>query len=127
MAQRVMLVCGRCRRLFEASQAVLQQVRVAPQAPTFCEREDCAALSRAIERQAEELAAKASRKRPKSPPKLRALEVPEKATQAAILRYLALRHVFAWRQNQGAMKMPAMHDPSTGKWRKKSYVQFAGV
>lgn len=124
---RVMLTCDQCRRQFEAGQAVLQQMKTAPLAPIACERDDCEALAKELERQnAPALAAKPAPARPKFPPKLRELEVPEKATQAAILRYLPLRHVFAWRQNQGAMRMPNEPTPY-GARRRDRFVKFAGV
>ncbi|HEX8851247.1 MAG TPA: VRR-NUC domain-containing protein [Gemmatimonadaceae bacterium] len=92
-----------------------------------CGRADCAELARALAEAAEAAKAKPARRQKKFPPELRELEVPEKAILSACLQYLAIRGVFAWRQNQGAMEQQNPHyRPGYGR-KPTRKIRFAHV
>ncbi len=128
---RVMLSCDRCHRQFEADEATVQRVRRAPQEPVFCSRSDCEALAQELERAREEKAGGKKKRQPKFPPELRELTVLEKEIQRAILHYITVRGIFAWRQNQGALHMPeeeGHYGPTRHRWgRKERVIRFAHV
>lgn len=92
--------------------------------PQLCGRDDCKPIADALKA----VDAKPARKRSTFPPKLREQQIPERAVLHACLEYLARKNVFAWRQNQGSMKMPNEVDPANPfRRRKNRFIRFAGV
>lgn len=98
--------CPECKRTFSVDRETYRAMDSgdAEALARTCGRPDCSELARALADAAEAAKAKPARRQKKFPPELREMVVPEKAILSACLQYLAIRGVFAWRQNQGAME-----------------------
>jgi len=106
--------CAICRQHVQ-EEIAREQLASFDSAGKTCGRADCKPRSISV--------AQAKRSRPRRDP--RALETP---LVHACLELIAIkyRNIEAWRQNQGALEIPARFDEKAQRMRKRRYVPFAG-
>jgi len=126
---RINTQCPDCKRMFlvEREMWLAIQRGDADALAQTCGRGDCQELARAIAVEQTKAISSPRRRRQSFPPELRQQAVPEKNTQAAILHYLAIRGIFAWRQNQGAMRMENKANEMGRRKRRDRFIRFAAV